>query len=689
MRTFKKLIYFCAFTFSLASCADSDVHSPTEPYRQPASESSLQRACQSISQTEFEDSTQSCYCQAPGKFFAFYKGQPKCFSLVSSDVFGEPDISPVVDEAEEEESIWARLRDAFTGENEDPQDSPISTVPSDSVSGWVGPSTLVETFSPRPLRSRFRPVGVLNNPQAYSQSSVRIEVGTKYDINDYYVKNLLLFSAENVGLEHTETFVFKDSVTYEYAFTTKNPRYRDRSALRSLQGRQRLTHLMYVYQRWLEGQIPLTSKSGDCKSYCLLTYKSNLPNHSQRRVVIKLAKSMGANLRGLISLHDNNETLKEALQLSPSLHPAALVLVDHSKKDHEIFSEFKAYDIGGRLVGQHSTVVVDQNENRFLKRSLFEQPGNYDAKVALCDSGNLNTMMDFDPRLKDSMFLGPSRGSYLGWVDRAEPRNFNLYYSGLFEAYKNVLRDPNSHAQTVAVALKEAFSQNTYGYSKLKIAPLNVRTCYSHFNKVKANLSQAAVRVINYSVVHMEDRQSCRKSKIYQSILSSASSHLWVFGAGNLRGLKNPKDQYCPQELSGRSNMIVVTGEGYTTGSLYADILANSESDGNHGTSYAAPKVSAVAALIDRNYPGLKISSVRMAILVSANIQNLGYPANVRSGGRLNSKRALKAAQIIHQLQGTHSSEKALVKMTVRKLFRSYEANERLKLYKKNGLFSL
>ncbi len=94
----------------------------------------------------------------------------------------------------------------------------------------------------------------------------------------------------------------------------------------------------------------------------------------------------------------------------------------------------------------------------------------------------------------------------------------------------------------------------------------------------------------------------------------------------------------------------------------YSDIVADGSglgSDFDGGTSYAAPRVSRVAALLAQEFPALSVEQIRASILLGARVPyEISWNSFVvprflptRSGGILDEKATRKVAQHIHDTQ--------------------------------------
>jgi hypothetical protein len=178
--------------------------------------------------------------------------------------------------------------------------------------------------------------------------------------------------------------------------------------------------------------------------------------------------------------------------------------------------------------------------------------------------------------------------------------------------------------------------------------------CFSHYKYWKDNVKHF-VRVINVSANFYYDQLSCEsESRFKDSMGDPEQPFFWVLSSGNdyRRSLTPESASLCPQSWGPRSNMIVVSAtdaEYANTGVDYADIAADGHGyyPGQEGTSFAAPKVARVAALLAQEFPSLTNQQIRDSIMQGARIPRPRLP--VRSGGILDEAGARKIAKKFHE----------------------------------------
>ncbi len=173
-------------------------------------------------------------------------------------------------------------------------------------------------------------------------------------------------------------------------------------------------------------------------------------------------------------------------------------------------------------------------------------------------------------------------------------------------------------------------------------------------------LENSNARVINFSALTNRTPAACAHYGMGRFIKAQENRFLYVVGAGN-DGLD--ADQYpvayCPQNLSGAPNLLVVaagTERGLSAisnyGKTYADLAAPGRANTGHrrpATSFAAPRVTRAAAILFSRFPHLSPATVRKALMLGVEIpsddRGALLPLRVRSGGVLNIKRALEVAR--------------------------------------------
>lgn len=183
-----------------------------------------------------------------------------------------------------------------------------------------------------------------------------------------------------------------------------------------------------------------------------------------------------------------------------------------------------------------------------------------------------------------------------------------------------------------------------------------------------ANWEYQKVKVINVSYATYTGKQACNKNMAkFQNQLDNT---IIVSAAGNYSEIA---PEYCPQSVDGFHKVVVAAAYDadtdhpslteYTSfGTDYADIASTGIHDptGTRGTSYAAPRVSAIAARISQDFPTLKPNDVIMSILASAYVPyendwwgnfKQWLPLELRSGGVLRKEQAYAFASCVSEFR--------------------------------------
>ncbi len=297
-------------------------------------------------------------------------------------------------------------------------------------------------------------------------------------------------------------------------------------------------------------------------------------------------------------------------------------------------------------------------------------------KVGLCEESLVPEIFT-DQHPESFILRGPrSPDSFYGWTDGSQSLSGREYVNKLSLPLDQFFL--GEHSLDVAGELAQG--------EPVGIIPLGISACL----KPRAahdwwpSFIESGTRVINLSVRNRDDEPTCREWIRQHPIESDRESVLWVVAAGN-QGVDGPNG--CPQYLSGRPNIIVVGASqrgrvhpNSNYGESLVDIFANGKTfDGMAwGTSFAAPKVAKVAAVIFARFPDLTVEQVKAAILLS--VEWPWRKLESRTGGVLDASSALDLAELINQKQG--NIDQALQEKYGNFII-SYEYEKRKELWKK------
>lgn len=312
-----------------------------------------------------------------------------------------------------------------------------------------------------------------------------------------------------------------------------------------------------------------------------------------------------------------------------------------------ITSVVTIYDVHGQRVlsetpnGKDGATLLSQREPYLHKKKKLHYV------VGLCESQI--RVEDFAKHaIDDNLAFGPySDNSYYGWVQ--EPINAKHFW--MAREFFNLLDlpyDAQSYSEHAIAVARILTSDSTY---QTGIVPLGVDECIksAYLSTAIENAKASTnMRVVNVSMSSYQDKESCEEQLQNHPMIISEDT-LWVVAAGNAGNL----GAYgCPQHFSGRKNIIIVAAStnGYLDkmsnyGEDFADIATyGKDLEGiGWGTSFAAPRVSSVAAKIFFSYPKLTTEQVRLAILLGADFVSNTF--QVRSRGELHEERAFDYAE--------------------------------------------
>lgn len=308
-----------------------------------------------------------------------------------------------------------------------------------------------------------------------------------------------------------------------------------------------------------------------------------------------------------------------------------------------------AYSSAGKKVYSENFRSFDPVKAFQVRVSAIEND-EAEVIVGICEN---NFSMDLfkEKGIAKNLSFGPGTdNSYFGWDGTAASATHfwqgHTYFNevGLNFSFNNYAQ----HSYEVSETLLIGNGKNFIG-----IAPLGVQPCLrltqfeSFWPQIKAD---KRVRVINMSVSNSNDETTCKTNAKDHPIMNDPDI-LWVVAAGN-SGRTSPNT--CPQYLAGAPNLIIVgaTKSGSlidisNKGRHFVDIAAlGTTANGKVGTSFAAPRVSALAAEVFRKFPELSAHQVKLALLLAAK-PTKNWALDVRSEGEIHNSRTLEYAKLL------------------------------------------
>jgi hypothetical protein len=319
-----------------------------------------------------------------------------------------------------------------------------------------------------------------------------------------------------------------------------------------------------------------------------------------------------------------------------------VILIDRGSQGE--MAAVRAFTPEGQPAGERIN-KEDEAAKLRERQALLSHPPQHSMLVGVCEEG-INPKLIADV---GSLVFGPhTNESYYGWQKANDsPAEFWLGRNVL-----NRLDLPFSTESYAHHARKTiATLTNAGGEANLGIVPLGINQCLQSRHAARwfqAAKSEPRLRVLNISASEASDEAGCREMMRNHPIHDP--HFLWVVAAGNQA---SPSPVACPQYLRGQKNVIIVGASGWrgmheksNYGEDFVDIATAGESavDQDWGTSFAAPRVSRLAAKIFQKLPSVSAAEVRALILATAKIPS--YNAlPVRSLGELDERVALRAAE--------------------------------------------
>lgn len=291
---------------------------------------------------------------------------------------------------------------------------------------------------------------------------------------------------------------------------------------------------------------------------------------------------------------------------------------------------------------------------------IMEKTKPFDMSVAVCEWSFWPAEYE-KAGLADHLHFGPNtKGSYYGWADyNGNWQTYwreRTYYNNAGLPYVMKGQGGSEHNLRVSELIVSGVSEH------IGIVPIDGRDCLNGaiHNTFENAKQHGGVRVVNLSITDFQDRDVCTENFENHPLMTDADV-LWVIAAGN-DGTKG--SLACPQYFSGRKNVLIVgaSRNGYMDhqsnyGEDYVDIttLGTQMNSSVWGTSFAAPRVSQVAARLFHQYPEMSAEQVRLSIILGATVSGPQFPA--RSRGELHEGRAMMYARL---LSDGHSVEETI-----------------------------
>lgn len=288
----------------------------------------------------------------------------------------------------------------------------------------------------------------------------------------------------------------------------------------------------------------------------------------------------------------------------------------------------------------------------------------------------------------DSLLAGPHQptrdesgrlqGSWDGWLPNQ---------SGNFSSW---LSTRASFLPTLEIALSQGLDHGGVVTRLLsgpspahKVAQLDVLTCLNQPQDWEASISAAGIKVVNVSATTFYDRETCLAE---YGPLFKKTPFFWVLGAGN-GNRSAPGNLSCPQNLENFASLIrvaAVDGNGEFVGNSdyrFAEVAAEGRVQGEGeftaGTSFAAPRVTEIAAKLFRRFPERTHAEIKLALMLGARLTSRDTLVDVRSGGIADydlSVQVLEEYQRALEAPSTDANVRRVVQELVEKRGQIYRA---------------
>lgn len=398
-----------------------------------------------------------------------------------------------------------------------------------------------------------------------------------------------------------------------------------------------------------------TYSSSGCLGYCQLQAQDTVANFKLIHNVDYFGGVIG---RRVVQLIDQNNKLRAALNLTAQGMVSTVMVFSQTNSHNQVQRSVQIFNRMGQNLGTTQERLLNLNTLLPQQIQLKAAQKATTVQAVVCDGG-FNPEDFLQGSLKGLLQLGPnlssdpsSDGSYYGWRSQLDEKTFTdgLIETGPFGFIQRQGQDLTEHGREV--------SKLVAGRSLVGIVPLPMARCDREEDfKILAPQLINRTRLINFSASSERQGDACELFSAHP-INGSGRDFLWMVAAGN-GGLRDERQlsQTCPQKFSGQKNVIVVAASDgrYSVHHEsnahpdYADIAAPGEVQEGQGwgTSFAAPKVTNLAAQIVSLYPKLTIEQIRLAILLGA--KDVPY-LPVRAEGILNAKDALKIADQLNRL---------------------------------------
>ncbi len=439
----------------------------------------------------------------------------------------------------------------------------------------------------------------------------------------------------------------------------------------------------------------------DCTHDCIV-FSDPLHVSPDAQVVIERLYSSGSLARESIWYRRHGD-LRAVVMLGPNRVPGLIMLLEPQLTPRSAGGVIRLYDRQWNNLATYDVPMPD-NFNQLWELQRKNRPLAADVPALVMCEGDMRGVMA-DPSFAANIAFGPhtpiftgdalQHGSLFGWIKNGAGtmddylRGYVVRTSGFVTKAAWVDAAKAEHGRNVVLAAVESTP-------RLRILPIGSSiSCFANYSQWRPAIGRR-VSVVNASFAAWMRPQACRP-QVLPVLRASADSTLWVVAAGNSENqemIDTPKI-LCPGSLSGEKNLLTVSGAtgdnidpDSTRGATYADIAAALRVEGYQGTSFATPRVAAVAAELAQSFPDLTPEALRLTLMASSRI-TAGLRDSVRSGGLLDSQAAfVLGACVDDSLASNHAFSSGLLAMCM--LDTGFEASfvdEKMAMLQERGAF--
>ena len=349
--------------------------------------------------------------------------------------------------------------------------------------------------------------------------------------------------------------------------------------------------------------------------------------------------------------------VQAVVPLSPGRVPAFALVLEYHNNAGQVGGSARLYNFRWRLLAEESHTVANLQALQKLAAAHFARDTGASA-IALCEASLKGAFND--PEVGSHVLQGPHlpqafgepklSGSVFGWSPNPAGALDALFsgYSGAAFGFLPLYSDVQAERHGLLVA--KAAMEEEPGVRFLPVG--GGFGCFDTYNAWWSNV-QAHTRVVSGSFGRLLEPIECQQR--YGPVLQeSAAQTLWVMAVANSgETQRNAPPEDCPGSLAGAPNLVLVAGSsgdvlhpGSVYGERFADIAAPYALQDTGGTSFAAPRVAAVAGRIFHDWPQLTPADTRLVLMASAK-RTPGLRSAVRCGGKLDAASARSLAPCV------------------------------------------